>query len=116
MTAKIHPNDKAAQIRLMRKNMRRLQNYQKNPVVMDALARGALEAALARIEELEAEVSKLREPGVCYAPCTSHRFHRYSMEMQVAATVPMRSVCPVCVGLATDVSGPYLWPNVEVSR
>lgn len=56
---KVHPNDKAAQIRLMRKNMRRLQNHQKNPAVMDALARAALEKALERIEELEAEVARL---------------------------------------------------------
>jgi predicted phosphoribosyltransferase len=57
---KVHPNDKAAQIRLMRKNMRRLQNHQKNPALMDALARGALEVARARIEELELEVARLR--------------------------------------------------------
>jgi hypothetical protein len=101
---KIHPNDKAAQIRQMRKNVRHLQNHQKNPAVIDALARSALEVARARIEELEAEVARLREPGTCYMPCSSHRFHLYSMEMQVTVAAPMRSVCPICAGLAMNVS------------
>lgn len=55
----VHPNDKVAQIRQMRKNVRRLQNHQKNPAVMNALARAALEVARSRIEELEAEVARL---------------------------------------------------------
>ena len=56
---KIHPNDKAAQIRQMRKAIKHLQNHQKNPAVMDALARGALEAARVRIDELEEIVEQL---------------------------------------------------------
>jgi hypothetical protein len=109
---KIRPNDKAAQIRQMRRNVRALQNHQKNPAVMDALARGALEVARARIEELEAQLAKALEPPVCYAPCISHRFHNYSTDMQVTVAVPARSVCPICAGLAKNVSGPHFGPGL----
>lgn len=105
---KVHPNDKATQIRLMRKNIRRLQNYQKNPAVMDALARGALEQALARIEELEAEVTRLRAPTTAYVPCHSHRFHAFTMRGMATVGLPMRQVCPICEGTAESVSGPHL--------
>ena len=60
------------------------------------------------IERLRAEVARLSDPGTSYAACTSHRFHRYSMKLQATVMTPMRSVCPICAGMAMDVSGPHL--------
>lgn len=46
--------------------------------------------------------------GTSYTACTSHRFHRYSMAGQVNVTTPIRLVCPICAGMAKNVSGPHL--------
>jgi hypothetical protein len=104
----IHPNDKAAQIKLMRKNIRRLQSHQKNPAVIDAMARSALETALARIEELEAEVARLTEPPTVFMACQSHRLHSYTVRGVATASTPTKQVCPICAGIAEQVSGPSL--------
>ena len=51
---------------------------------------------------------ELRRQYVAYGPCISHRHHRYTMAMQASATPAIRMICPVCAGLATNVSGPHL--------
>jgi hypothetical protein len=65
-----------------------------------------LAEALARIKELEDEVQRLRYPGVAYVPCQSHRFHNFAMQVQVSCAPPLKSVCPICAGMATNISGP----------
>ena len=55
-----HPNDKQAQVRELRKKLRRALNYIPNTMMPDAMAKAALEAASARIDELERELEQFR--------------------------------------------------------
>lgn len=93
----VHPNDKQAQIKAMRKNMRRLQNYQKNPAVMDALARSALEVARDRIEELEEEVRRLRNPPptIYHRPCFQHEKQTVTLAFRATAFTALGR-CFIC--------------------
>jgi len=69
--------------------------------------------ALAEIERLQAELDRLNEPGVCYSPCLGHQYHQYKVRWQASYAPALRSVCPICAGVAEDVTGPHLpvWPN-----
>lgn len=51
------------------------------------------------IDRLQAELARLTKPAFCCIPCQSHRYHSYTMEMQLYAWPPMKTVCPVCEGV-----------------
>ena len=60
----------------------------------------------ALLAEVEAEIERLRAPGVVYAPCVGHSRMSYSMDAQVVYTQPLKRICPICSGEAKNVR-PY---------